>query len=772
MDERWYYRHEGQPSDPVSIEELRQLIASDKLCAEDLVCRNGMDAWAPIGQVEGLFLPPPLPSERQAGGTAAGSLRVANSGRVAPELQPSALAQENSVKSPGQPDAVIVAEVVNEPVRLRAGAQESARPRLGLPHYRTPKKKPGMKATVVIGGCGLFLLGLVSVALLSGTSGKPSGSGGSSVSHPSLGERPNVATNSSSPKLTTAREPTHDWKQSTPLSSGKSLNDFGATPRDVSPPDRNLNPRPAPVSQSSPSPQTATTLIDGGKLAANATEQLRNEKAAEDAKAAQENDRQSARDVVEEVLQTLPTVMKATITGKPNVVPLFEGVVQFDYDVKVEAEVEQYELFQKKLIAALEKAAFRKGEFTTHGERVSPSGWTGCFYAPYVFREKMRDSELAPSIEPPTKTGDAQPLVQPPAQRSDDPRAECLRFLENRDLTQCSGHSESMRLRAFPGDPDIKIGTSLCRFIVNTARNQDGTELTWKWFIVSQRLGIHLGRTPILRIVLLDKGRKQVDMDKISFDFPGNDQFVGFWNAGYESIVSPYWIDINPGDRTPDSGAYLRYCVDVTIHHTMRISSAALKSIAGISCIIPTYKNHNDFFTDYRTDKSSENRRDTQFFQPAYAAIKPGMTYAEVERFFGRRADDRRQDSFYGGKNSYLEELSWCDKDRAFVISFKKVVGDEHFRVTEKKEDTGFRAAYGRVRTKMTDKEVEQLFGTPPSDIVGTALVPADGSRGGIVVTGTKKLVWRESRGTFTISLDKDNGGVFRVTWKSQELPF
>ena len=58
----WHYGHDGAQFGPVSIMEIRKLIAADKLCAEDFVWRKGMNEWTPLGQVEGLFLPPPLPS--------------------------------------------------------------------------------------------------------------------------------------------------------------------------------------------------------------------------------------------------------------------------------------------------------------------------------------------------------------------------------------------------------------------------------------------------------------------------------------------------------------------------------------------------------------------------------------------------------------------------------------------------------------------------------------------------------------------------------------
>jgi len=62
MSDQWYYGRGEERLGPVSTEELRHLITSDRLCANDLVCREGLNELTPAGDVEGLFLPPPIPS--------------------------------------------------------------------------------------------------------------------------------------------------------------------------------------------------------------------------------------------------------------------------------------------------------------------------------------------------------------------------------------------------------------------------------------------------------------------------------------------------------------------------------------------------------------------------------------------------------------------------------------------------------------------------------------------------------------------------------------
>ncbi len=81
----WYYGHDGTRLGPVSIGELRKLIAADKLCADDLVWRKGMIEWAPLGRMEGLFLPPLLPSKRQVAGADAAILPRHSDGVVVVE---------------------------------------------------------------------------------------------------------------------------------------------------------------------------------------------------------------------------------------------------------------------------------------------------------------------------------------------------------------------------------------------------------------------------------------------------------------------------------------------------------------------------------------------------------------------------------------------------------------------------------------------------------------------------------------------------------------
>jgi hypothetical protein len=64
MSESWSYVQNGKPQGPVTEEELKQLMATGHLGAEDLVWRPGLADWAPAGQFPELLPPPPdLPAQ-------------------------------------------------------------------------------------------------------------------------------------------------------------------------------------------------------------------------------------------------------------------------------------------------------------------------------------------------------------------------------------------------------------------------------------------------------------------------------------------------------------------------------------------------------------------------------------------------------------------------------------------------------------------------------------------------------------------------------------
>ena len=57
----WWIGKDGRRLGPYSITVLQRLIAQGKLTSSDLVWRDGFDVWMRADDIEGLFVPPPLP---------------------------------------------------------------------------------------------------------------------------------------------------------------------------------------------------------------------------------------------------------------------------------------------------------------------------------------------------------------------------------------------------------------------------------------------------------------------------------------------------------------------------------------------------------------------------------------------------------------------------------------------------------------------------------------------------------------------------------------
>jgi hypothetical protein len=77
---QWYYARNDQQYGPVSATELRQLADAGQLTPDDLLWREGMDAWTTAINLRGLFDPP------ASAAAAAGSPRLASPGAPARPL--------------------------------------------------------------------------------------------------------------------------------------------------------------------------------------------------------------------------------------------------------------------------------------------------------------------------------------------------------------------------------------------------------------------------------------------------------------------------------------------------------------------------------------------------------------------------------------------------------------------------------------------------------------------------------------------------------------
>ena len=58
MAAKWYYGHEGQRQGPMSLDELRQLVASGQVKPTDLVWESGMPEWRPANTITDLLQKP------------------------------------------------------------------------------------------------------------------------------------------------------------------------------------------------------------------------------------------------------------------------------------------------------------------------------------------------------------------------------------------------------------------------------------------------------------------------------------------------------------------------------------------------------------------------------------------------------------------------------------------------------------------------------------------------------------------------------------------
>ena len=156
----WHYRRHGEQFGPVSWDELRRLIRADIFDVSDPVSEDGVTRWRAAGDVEGLFLPPPLPFRREIA---------------------AAMPEQWREKTEPHPNASLDAE---QPWEMPGTAISSFRhPQSGQRNSRTTTKKSGLKEVAMIGGCFLVMFGLVCIGLMSGTSGKQASKNSSAASY-------------------------------------------------------------------------------------------------------------------------------------------------------------------------------------------------------------------------------------------------------------------------------------------------------------------------------------------------------------------------------------------------------------------------------------------------------------------------------------------------------------------------------------------------------------------------------------------------------------
>lgn len=100
--ESWYIALDGNSHGPFPFAKLREAAANERLTRETLVWSSGMPDWAPAGDIQGLFVPPPAPQVSS----------VAHTGRVADGVAP------HDTGSDAHPESALQEEVVGQ----KAGA--------------------------------------------------------------------------------------------------------------------------------------------------------------------------------------------------------------------------------------------------------------------------------------------------------------------------------------------------------------------------------------------------------------------------------------------------------------------------------------------------------------------------------------------------------------------------------------------------------------------------------------------------------------------------
>ena len=143
VDTQWYFARSGQQQGPVSLEVLRQMIASSQLSAGDLVWCEGMVDWQPAAQVPALRLP-----------------------AVAPASTPIASPPPALAPAPAQP---VNAPYASQPVNRNyashpVAAPYGARP---LPYYPSGQSYNGLAVTgFVLSMAGIVVLFMAPVGLI------------------------------------------------------------------------------------------------------------------------------------------------------------------------------------------------------------------------------------------------------------------------------------------------------------------------------------------------------------------------------------------------------------------------------------------------------------------------------------------------------------------------------------------------------------------------------------------------------------------------------
>jgi uncharacterized membrane protein len=109
----WYYAADNEQKGPINEAELKENLAANKLPADTLVWKDGMDSWTPANQVAAFsFRQPPIPARIQP------SVPVTPAPAVVTKA-------DSTINNPDSTKPVDLASVVGKPEALEVSAEDA-----------------------------------------------------------------------------------------------------------------------------------------------------------------------------------------------------------------------------------------------------------------------------------------------------------------------------------------------------------------------------------------------------------------------------------------------------------------------------------------------------------------------------------------------------------------------------------------------------------------------------------------------------------------------
>ena len=258
--------------------------------------------------------------------------------------------------------------------------------------------------------------------------------------------------------------------------------------------------------------------------------------------------RNDGQQLLNKVVEGYPAkVIRASVVRQPNVVAAGGDTSEVSYDLRVEVDVEKYDVFQNQLVAVLDKTI----DGHDQGEVFVASPKLGAFEA-----GALQSSFFGYRFEP--ALGDGARNV-----RLDQ-------VLSNGELRQAQ---KIWWQGGFDRDSTRVV-------VVNTKRNRQHDRTTWKWYRVPAPLGVKLGAR--VTVSFVDEAQQELLRDDQTFPascFGANlETGNGFLGARDRKnlILSPYFVTLEYG----------AYATAATLTRTIRAAPDELKSVKSIRCSV------------------------------------------------------------------------------------------------------------------------------------------------------------------------------------------